>query len=714
MTKKKLAKTSSRRAIVKKVIGKQHLKQVSLTKSAKTLLLPRSACVSKRDSVEFTEDKAWVICKNGKATIFPWYTALEKLSVGGLTLEFLIKEITEPEEFAAYEAMTQFHYRKSGLFGRTAALIVRNFHPMYPQVIGYIELTSAFYTNKARNTILNAPFATKDISWEAWNKSTWRDYIHIIARIARCVVYPEFRGLGLGQLMVKHAANFARDRWQIAGWKPYFLEISADMLKFVPFAEKAGMVFVGETQGNLKTVAKDIAYLLKNRERIEKGEIYKKASGIMDLQLSRMRKAVLLMERENWTLEELISRLKSLSHSSVLKDFHLFHEIVSLPKPTYLQGLIPEAENFLKERVTEISPKNCYTETPLELTPLQESVELNEISIAYQSRVRRTRQTHAIQQAFSISPDDICHKVVENLSLTLKPGEVVLISGTSGSGKTTLLDLLSQKEQVGLTGNVCFPEGYEPAVFEKITSKKALIEVLGKQNILSALNLMGLVGLSDAFIYLKQFDKLSNGQQYRAMLAQLIAGGYNVWIADEFCANLDPVTANAVAARLQRIARKLQVLLIVASSQPDLFVGALRPDRVVHLTTAWEHHVMSGEEFMTYFSPRLKNFAIQSLSIATEYLSAIRCGHKSSTIRKGRLSIKKGMLLLKARTDYVIVKVTGTKVMSLKKLTNKDAKKDGFRNLRELKEGLKKHFSTLQDNHLVTIIYFEVSCGIKS
>lgn len=51
---------------------------------------------------------------------------------------------------------------------------------------------------------------------------------------------------------------------------------------------------------------------------------------------------------------------------------------------------------------------------------------------------------------------------------------------------------------------------------------------MGKQDVQTALHLMGLVGLSDAFVYLKRFEELSHGQKYRAVLAQLIEGGYNV------------------------------------------------------------------------------------------------------------------------------------------------------------------------------------------
>jgi hypothetical protein len=84
--------------------------------------------------------------------------ACEHLQIGGLNLEFFIKEITEQEEFAAYQALAQFHYRSNRPYGHTAPLIVRKFHPIYPKVIGYIELATPFFMNKARNAILNAPF----------------------------------------------------------------------------------------------------------------------------------------------------------------------------------------------------------------------------------------------------------------------------------------------------------------------------------------------------------------------------------------------------------------------------------------------------------------------------------------------------------------------------------------------------------------------------
>ena len=570
--------------------------------------------------------------------------------------------------------------------------------------------------NTARKSILDTKFQIDDIAWDRWNKETSRRYIHTIVRIARCVVYPEFRGLGLGKLLVKYAAEFARDRWQISGFKPYFLEISADMLKFVPFAKKAGMSFIGETEGNLKRVAKDMGYLLKNFKRVDSGEIVREEScGILDQQVARMRRAALLMEKQGWTIEELVERLDKLSHEAVLRNFNLFHDIVSLPKPNYLQGLTPEAESFLQRRIKEVSPQNGYIYSPLYSDPLNDKVFLDKVSLTYSSCVRRTHQTHAIQQAFSISPDNISHKVIHNLSLTIEPGEIILVTGSSGSGKTTFLDLLLNKKQVGLSGNIELPDNYRPGAFSAIRSQRALIEVLSRQDIRSTLHLMGIVGLSDAFVYLKRFEELSNGQQYRAKLAQLIAGRYNVWIADEFCSTLDLVTANVVADRLQQIARQLGAVLIVASSQPESFTHALRPDKVVQLTTAWEHRVTPGSQFLEALSTKHSTFTMQSLSIASKYLPLVRSGQKRCTVRKGRLKFHLGLLLLSAKTgDFETVNVLGIRHTRFRCLTEEDAKEDGFISLDELHRALLKHYPDLSSEGWVTIVSFTTSCGMRS
>ena len=704
------AKRNSRVRRVSRVEWRDCLKDIFVRGHNEPLTVSRSACVTANDAVLIDSAAVSVRCKNGLAQILPIYIGVEQLHVGQLILDFVFKEITDAEEYSAYQSLSEFHYRDRSLHGRRARLVIRNFHPLYPNVVGYVELTTPFYMNKPRALLLDSTFRSNGVKWSRWDIPTTRKYINLIVRIGRCVVYPEFRGLGLGQLLLKHAAIFARERWQVAGLKPLFLEISADMLKYVPFAARAGMTFIGDTQGNLDRVAKDMAYLLKNRSRVKNRVIVREeACGIVDQQVARMDRAAVLMKRQHWKLSELKRRLSRLSTVSVLRDFDLFREIVSLPKPTYLQGLTSTAEQFLHERAAAISPKNGNAPTRIQLEPLAGPIILRNLCLKFDSRIRRTRETHSIQQAFAISPDEFSHTIIKALSLDIQPGEVVLITGSSGSGKTTLLRQFLQRRPDS-ADYVSRPVNYKPGAFTPITSRKSLIEVLAHHDVKRALDLMGTVGLSDAFVYLKRFRELSNGQQYRAMLARLITGGHNVWLADEFCANLDVLTANVVADRLQRLARKLRAVLIVASSQPESFLQALNPDQVVQLTTAWQHRVVKGAEFLNEINRTPQRIECPSLPISPEYVDAIRHRKKHTTIRKGRAAVQTGLLLLKSNTFIQAVNVTDVRHTRYGLLTSADARNDGFSTLTSLRRALSRHYPNLRDRSDVTIVKFETLC----
>lgn len=706
---KNLKTNSTEYLTVASVNWKGHLKRLTLQPEHSYLSVPLSACVSQGDQIRLLDGEAWVKCKNGEAQFLRPYCERETLTIGGFQLEILVKEIIESEEFQSYQSLAEFHYRNHVLHGRTARLIARTFHPMYPKVLGYVELATPFYMNKARSTVLNGPFKMNGISWDSWDMPTMRQYIHLIVRIARCVVYPEFRGLGLGQILVQHAADFARKRWQVARLLPYFIEISADMLKYVPFAEKAGMRFIGQTEGNLARVVKDLEYLTRNVERVRAGEIVAEEScGIVDQQVSRMERALEFMDQNGLTREEFFQRLSHLSETRVLKDFAQLHNIISLPKPTYLMGLNAEAEEFLDSRLNEIKPYKKHHTLPIKLQPLTGSISLRNLSVNFISHVRRTEKTHAIQQAFGISPDSIGSTVLRNVSIQIQPGEIVFIIGPSGSGKTTLLNVFNEKLKgtIEMSGQIDLPENYRPGVFEEIRSKKPLIEVLGEKDVASALHLMGLVGLSDAFIYLKRFDELSKGQQFRAMLARLIARGFNTWLIDEFCTNLDPVTANVVAEKLQHTARKLKATVVAAAPHCENFLVSLCPDKIIQLTSAWEHRLISGKELSKNMAQGSRGEP-PSLRLLPEFIDAVRRGKKSSTIRKGHREFPIGLMLLESDTQRLPVKVTNVLHTRFCDLTDQDAKRDGFEDLNELQRTLFSIYPNLKEKSTLTVICFQ-------
>ena len=713
--------------LVKGVNWKGHFKRLSTAPAADRadpayaqervyIDVPLSACVSDGDTILVNDRHLYVQCQNGRSLIGPAYLEREKLRVGGLQVSTLIKEVTHADEHQSCLALAKFHYRDQPLFGRTARLIARTFHPAYPKVLGYIELATPFYMNKARAGLLNAPFRNGHVSWEAWDMETTRKYIHAIVRIARLVIHPEFRGLGLGQVLVGHAAKFARTRWQVAGILPYFMEISADMLKYVPFAERAGMLFIGETEGNLDRVAKDMGYLMKNADRVRNKEIVSEDScGIVDQQVARMERVLKLQEDEDLTRSELLKKLRRLSAADVLRDYALFWDIISLPKPTYMKGLNKKASRFLKRRVAEVAPKNGWNPPALEIEPLSNEIEVNQVSLTYTSQVRRTRTTHAVQQAFGISPENIHNVVVQDLSLSIQPGEVVLITGPSGSGKTTLLDVLARdtmKEKLTLDGDIRYPENTVVGAFEPIRSRKALVEIFSADertgSVHGAMRLMGSVGLSDAFVFLKRYSELSKGQQYRAMLADLIGRRANLWIIDEFCTNLDTVTANVVADRLQKMARRLGATVVVAAPHCELFLHTLRPDKVVLLTSAWEHSVVPGRVFLKQLQPpdRWRN-RIRQLRLKSEYFAAVGQGKKTLTIRKNRLSIQPGPLLFASGNRRLLVNVVAVTHLTLAELTEDHAQRDGFANLEALLSFLHENYSAIDEESIFTMIEVE-------
>ena len=70
--------------------------------------------------------------------------------------------------------------------------------------------------------------------------------------------------------------------------------------------------------------------------------------------------------------------------------------------------------------------------------------------------------------------------------------------------------------------------------------------------------------------------------------------------------------------------------------------------------------------------------------------------------------------MLESNTENLLVRVVDTTHKSFSKLTDEDAKNDGFNDLGELKETLKRIYPELRERSIVTIIHFEQVCGILS
>lgn len=691
---------TDKKHIVKKIRFNRGYKNVVLG-NGQELVLPSSSCVDKNCMVFEHNSDLFIDCKNGKTKISPVYCVEDEIKVEGLSLEIVVKEITDEHEYLSYLNLAQYHYKEKNLFGRTSILVAINNTPYLPKVIGYIELATPFYVNKPRAEALNSRFQHNGVNWELWDKETTKKYINVIARIARCVVYPEFRGMGLGRKLVEHAEDFAREKWQISGLKPLFMEISADMLKYVPFAEKAGMHYVGETQGNLNRIHKDLAYLLKNHKRVRAKEIVgNHQMGIVEQQKSRLRKAIKLADENGLSIEEFISRLEKLQKDQRLVDFTFFNGLVSLPKPTYLKGLDEIAESFLIDQLKENNIEEDKFYSQLNVEKLSGPIELENIDVSFNTQIRRTHKAQAIQNAFGISPSDIKSPIIKGLNLTIKPGEIVLVIGSSGAGKTTLLNLLSESlngTSVEVKGKCRFPNNYTPGVFSEIRSKKALIEYFAKEKLDYSIQLLGSVGLSDAFVFVKRYDELSNGQKYRTQLAKLIHSGNNTLIVDEFCANLDPITSNVLANRIRKLSRKLGLTIIVGAAHCDNFVRSLMPDKVVRLSTAWDYEVLKGVDFYNEYKSKQYPLNYSNVSLNDLWFEKISTSKISSLILDRTINLQNGFHLAVNGNRKIPIYISEVSELIYENLKLEHAQKCGFRTLKEFKQALFNEFNGQKD-----------------
>ncbi len=672
------------RHTVKSVLWKGHLKRLRLNPGDQWITLPRSACVTRGDQVELRGGAAYVLCENGRAQIYPPYARLETLTLGGSTLEVLAKEVTEPAEQEACDALSDFHYRGHVRHGRISRVILRSPHPSYPMILGYIELATPFQMNKARADVLDTTFALGDTRWEGWNAKTTRRHLHVVVRIARTVVHPELRGLGLAQLLVRHACSFARERWQSGGSLPLFLEISADMLRYVPFAESAGMQFVGYTEGNLHRVARDMEYLMRRFGSHRRGQIeFEEACGICDQQVARKDRALAIMRRMGLDRDDFIEKLRNVTSNSPISDLRELAGVLSFPKPHYMIGITPAAEDFLANRLQAMTLPEPPTRQQLAPTQPSGPISLRALSVSYVTRIRKTRSNHAIQQAFGIRPDDLVSTVIKDLSLEIPPGHVLLIVGASGSGKTTLVRILARQARANsstrIAGELKFPHGARIGRFAPPAGSRSLIDEVGRGDVEKGLYLLGLAGLSEAYLYLKPFAHLSAGQQYRAMLAMLLAQNKSIWILDEFCTNLDPVTAAVVAENVGKLARRVGATVIAATPDASGFMHALQPDTVLNLRSVTRHRVLSGADYAAEATQAGKRNRLPRIGVSSGLIRRVRRGQPAAILSINSVALASSHAVLQAGTAFVLARVLGTDALNVSDVSAADAHAAGYR-----------------------------------
>ncbi len=199
------------------------------------------------------------------------------------------------------------------------------------------------------------------------------------------------------------------------------------------------------------------------------------------------------------------------------------------------------------------------------------------INISYQTAPPKTTQrVKTVAESFGLGLDTH-HKFIiyDNVELKIAPTDIVYITGESGSGKSLLLRTLErdikQNPQLGTAKNIADikPNPHTP-----------IIDTIGNTTE-QALELLSRVGLNDAYLFLRSYRQLSEGQRYRYRTAKLIESQAQYWILDEFAATLDRDTAKIVAYNLQKQARQHKKAILAATTHTDL-TQDLQPTIHIH------------------------------------------------------------------------------------------------------------------------------------
>jgi len=213
------------------------------------------------------------------------------------------------------------------------------------------------------------------------------------------------------------------------------------------------------------------------------------------------------------------------------------------------------------------------------------------ISHSFKTKSDITERSVLVAEAFGLGIDDekeFC--IYNNFKFQLRSNDIVYVTGDSGSGKSFLLKNVFNKFKNSISIDEI-----------QIEDNEILIESVGS-DLHDALKKLNLAGLGDAFLYLRKYSQLSDGQKYRYAIAKFLDTNKDIWILDEFAAKLDRTTAKIVACNLQKIARSLNKCVICATTHEDL-IDALKPSLIIR--KGFESEVTIERKELSEFSKKL-------------------------------------------------------------------------------------------------------------
>jgi ABC-type lipoprotein export system ATPase subunit len=179
-------------------------------------------------------------------------------------------------------------------------------------------------------------------------------------------------------------------------------------------------------------------------------------------------------------------------------------------------------------------------------------------------KINNDKYTEYVYEAFDIQNKNESNVIVEaNLEHLPKDWNIGVVYGGSGTGKTTILKNYFKKEM-------------DKSYFD---NSKSLISNFDWLEPKDATFLLSAMGLSSVPTWLRPFNTLSNGEQYRANLAYIVGSAKEneVILIDEYTSVVDRDVAKAMSNALQKYIRRTNKRIVLASCHFDIMEW-LQPD----------------------------------------------------------------------------------------------------------------------------------------
>lgn len=462
-----------------------------------------------------------------KIKIFPPYKKEEKVIMPPHCFKVIFRERKSPKDWEEIKDLERFHYRGKGLnklVGRRTVLLAEI--DGYG-ILGFGVISSTLAAAKPRFELLETNF----------KKQMNSKLINRIVRIPRIVIHPEFRGMNLGVLMAVHLVKYAKEYWDINHYAPIMVEVIAAMTEYHKFFEKAGFIKIGYTLG------------YKN------GILPVYGSGSFD-------------SRANIASYDFMQNQK--------------------PKPYLVYPLDSEIKKKIGKK--EKNSMRYALEFLPKFSKLKNPIQFEHVSVSYKTKNTITKRTKIIKEVFGLDSENAPSTVFRNISFSIEPGDIVLITGASGSGKSTLIRLFTTRKSIlkrdlWINGKISGINLKSIGILnKKYDNSLPLIEQLKqKGDIKDAIEILNSVGLSEAHLYTKRPDQISDGQRYRFAVSKICDSGKPIWVADEFVSSLNSEMAAIVSKGLRKLAVEFGATLILAAPHIQGFIGSLLPNKLIKL-----------------------------------------------------------------------------------------------------------------------------------